>query len=149
MKHYLLALLAVAVLVVPKPSFAGEGRWEKFAERRIEKFISKLDLSDEQKEKIKDVRGQAKEKLKAAREKKREAFKALATLMKSDTNDEKGIREAFKNLQAVKTDAENAHFETILEIRNVLTPEQREKFHGLVKQRLSRFSDRLQGNGEM
>jgi Spy/CpxP family protein refolding chaperone len=90
------------------------------------KWLSSLNLTGEQKEEIKTIKQQAQEdrdnlepELKAAKEKMRSLFDGNATI------DE--LRVQHQQLESLEQQARNQRFETMLQIREVLTPEQRTK----------------------
>lgn len=101
---------------------------------KMHKLMKELDLTAEQKEKIKAERDKrktemkaAREKAKAAREKLREAFKANAPADQ--------LRTLKNEAQAAQTAMADARFEGMLALREMLTPEQRTKFNEFQEKR--------------
>lgn len=144
MKVSLLATLLFLVGSLPSYALDQQAAGEKFVEHRVNKMMEKLDLTADQAKQVKAVREKMRPKLKAARQEKREAFKNFTALLQGDSKDDAMIREAYKNLQTVKASAQDAHFEMILAIRNILTPEQRQKFAALKKERGEGLRGRFQ-----
>ncbi len=89
-------------------------------------FHRDLGLSDEQREKMRKLRESAKaekESMRKAHKEQRDAFKDL---MKSDKSSSE-LRKAFQALQESKNKMATARFEHRLQVRDILTPEQRKK----------------------
>lgn len=102
-----------------------------------DRVMSELNLTQEQKEKIKAERQKrktemdaARDKAKAAREKLREGFKNNAS------NDQ--LRALRSEVQGAQMSLGNARFEGMLAIRDILTPEQRAKFNAWHESRQGR-----------
>lgn len=138
MKNVAYAFLAVLVMAATTAAHANPGehaeKIEKFIDGRVQKLIKELNLTEDQAKQVKEIRGRLKPTIKEKRTAKREAMKELAGLMKTD-GDEAKIREAYQKLQVARADAEKSQFEMMLELRRVLTPEQRQKFRDLVGER--------------
>lgn len=102
-------------------------------EKRFNQMIEQLDLTSAQKKKIDELRKSQKEKLQKKHEAKREAGKKFHEAMGKDAK-ESELRKLFKRKQKAKMELDKARFEMALEVRQVLTPEQRKKFHMLKKE---------------
>lgn len=97
---------------------------------RRKRWMKELNLTEEQQDKIKEVRKAHRPKMVAAREKKRDARKALTEAVKSgaSNSDLKSKNEALIDANA---DYSRTRFGQMLAIRELLTPEQRAKFKGM------------------
>ena len=110
----------------------GHGHHGKHFYGNLKKIKEQLNLTDEQKTKLKDMKAtHGKEVMKKKQEAMEQAHKDLKEALKSDASDET-IREKFAALQKVQEDFAKTRFEHILLIRSVLTPEQRTKFKTLI-----------------
>jgi len=95
-------------------------------EGKKDKWMAELNLTEEQKEKLKPIREDFHEKKKGMRTEMREARKELQAAFKTDAS-EKSLRKKFKKLQALKNKMANSRIEKMFAIRRILTLEQREK----------------------
>jgi Spy/CpxP family protein refolding chaperone len=107
-------------------------------------MLSRLDLTDEQKESVKQITEAAKEKNKTAAEAVGEARKALQEAVVE--GDETAIRKAATNLGKVLGDQAVLKFQTRTSIKAVLTPEQLQKLAELkatMKERAEKFREKM------
>ncbi|MCO5144206.1 MAG: Spy/CpxP family protein refolding chaperone [Oligoflexia bacterium] len=124
--HSIIGTLVVAALLLP----AGEalakrgGKWDRG------KMMSELNLTSEQKDKMKEIRSKNKDAIKAQREEMKSAREALEEAMKGNASDG-DIRSKFEKVQAVQQKLAKDRFENVLAIRAILTPEQRAKFRDI------------------
>lgn len=135
------AVLAVFSVVFLLSNFALAGKKdmshgchekEKQFYGSLKKIKEKLDLTDEQKTKLKDMQATyGKEAMKKKHHDMEQVQKDLEELLKSDASDEK-VREKFAALQKIQEDFAKTRFERILHIRSILTPEQRTKFKNMI-----------------
>lgn len=97
----------------------------------IEKILSKLKLSETQKLKIMEIK---KERtiLKEKRKKIKELKKKLEQAFRDNTSYEE-ILSLYEKIQNLETQIDSVKFKYILEIRKILTPEQKKKFQKLRK----------------
>ena len=135
------AALAAFALILSLSSFAQAGKKEmphgcnekeKQFYGSLKKIKEKLDLTEEQKNKLKDMQATyGKEAMKKKHHEMEQVQKELEDLLKSDASDEKA-REKFAALQKIQEDFAKTRFERILHIRSILTPEQRAKFNNMI-----------------
>ena len=119
----LVTIMAFSPLALAKR----DGQKGKHGEMKV---LKQLDLSDEQKEKIKALREGKKDKMKSLREKAKSDREAFQAAMESDSSKSqlKSLRsKMIKSKQAVR----DHQFNSMLEVREVLNPEQRKKFREL------------------
>ncbi len=90
-------------------------------------LFQELNLKDTQKEKIRKIHENYQESMKQKREAVKEAKKNLEQAMLSNTDDA-ALRKYFDSFQNARSEMMKLHFEQALEIRKILTPEQRKKF---------------------
>jgi periplasmic protein CpxP/Spy len=96
-----------------------------------------LNLSADQKAQIKQIRDQAKSDSQGLRQQMRAAFEKQQSLMAGNASDDQ-IRQQHREVQALRQQAEERRFDTMLKIRQVLTPEQRTKAAQLMKENRGR-----------
>lgn len=107
-------------------------------------LLRDLNLSADQMNRIQQIRSRYREQLKSDRDAARQAQQELRTLMAGSASDDQ-IREKFRQVRDLRTKLADAQFSSMLEIRNVLTPEQRQRFAQRMEQRGGRMRDRLPG----
>jgi periplasmic protein CpxP/Spy len=111
-------------------------------------LMRELNLSADQMNQIQQIRSRYRDQLQRDRTAARQAQQELRTLMAGNATDEQ-IREKFRQVQALRTKTAEAQFNSMLEMRNVLTPEQRQKFAERMEKRRGemreRFRERMPG----
>lgn len=116
-------------------------RGQQFKER----FIEQLNLTEDQKQKMEEIRQQYQGQISQYRETLRAAQKELGDMM-AGTNSADAIRAKHQEVINLRQELGELRFESILEMREVLTPEQRSQFAQLMKQnwenRRNRFGNR-------
>lgn len=138
-----LTLSLVLPLMFAVPSFAKPGRGQgKDHGGHFGKVCQELNLSPEQKEKLKTIRAAHRETIKPLREKKMAAVKKLREGFKSGATAD-SLRATHKELGALHTQMSDARFENALAIREILSPEQRVKFDSIKGKVRNRFKDRI------
>lgn len=90
-------------------------------------LLRELNLSADQMTKIQHIRTRYHDELKNDREAARQAQQELRTLMAGTASDDQ-IRDKYRQVKDLRAKAADAQFSSMLEIRNVLSPEQRQKF---------------------
>lgn len=88
--------------------------------------LEELNLSATQRQQIRDIRQSRRDTMPASRDNLRQERESLRELMASD-RDRAELRSQFEDLQRLRLEHERAMFETMLDIREVLTPEQRQQ----------------------
>ena len=137
-KSALLVVFTMAFLLSPfaqadkKDGHHGKGGKDKHFYGSLKKIKEQLNLTDEQKNKLKEMQDTyGKEAMKKKHDKMDKAQKDLEEALRSDASDEK-VREQFSELQKIQEDFAKTRFEKIILIRSILTPEQRAKFKTLI-----------------
>ena len=106
--------------------------------RGMERLLSKLDLSAEQTQQIEAIKEQsatATEDLYAQMETQHQEMRSL---LASDANVDE-IRSEFQASQQLRQQLDTNRFETMLQIREILTPEQKAQVAELMQNRSKRF----------
>ena len=110
-----------------------EGRW-----------LEELDLSAEQSEQIQSIREDAKQTMEPLREQMQQEREALRSQMAGDTATDQQLRTQHGRIQDLHQQLGVQRFETMLAMRQVLTPEQRAQMAELMEQHRQQ---RGQGHG--
>jgi Spy/CpxP family protein refolding chaperone len=97
-------------------------------------WLRDLDLSPDQMQKIQSIRGQYQDKLVSQRQAARQSQRELRTLMAGDASVD-AIRQKYREAQTLKQQVANTQFDSMLEMRQVLTPQQRQKFAERMEQK--------------
>ncbi len=146
---FLLACLALLVALLPASATAqprGPRGHGPFMGHRplmahgmhFERIAERLDLTPEQQDAIRDVRGSFREELKLELQQLRSADRALRAQIHSETFDEAVIRDLAGTLaEAAVTRAQMAQ-----EVRGILTPEQRQEIRGWIEKRQLMMEER-------
>jgi Spy/CpxP family protein refolding chaperone len=113
-------------------------------ETKPDRLIQKLNLTPEQQQKIKDIRSKYRGQISQQMTEFRTERQKLQELMAGNaSNDE--LRSQHQQVAQTKDQLENLHFESMLEMRAVLTPEQRVQFAQMVQQRRQKYTRGLGG----
>jgi len=118
-------MLSVAVSAQPGPRMAGQHR---MAGKMKCKGPADLDLTDEQKAKIDDLRLQLQKEVAPLRAQMVTLQTDLSLLLTADSPDLNKIKETSKKLSELQEQMHMKHIEHQLEVRKLLTAEQRKKF---------------------
>ncbi|NEP01642.1 MAG: Spy/CpxP family protein refolding chaperone [Symploca sp. SIO2E9] len=105
-----------------RPKFSQEPRW-----------LQELDLSAEQSERIKAIRQQSRQEMESRYQEMQEAREQMQSLMAGNATREQ-LRQQHQQLQNIRQELGNQRFETMLDIREVLTPQQRAQMAELAQQ---------------
>lgn len=111
-----------------------------------DRLFEQLNLTQAQKQQIQAIRNQYKGQLTQSRQAVRQAQEELKTLM-TGTASANQIREKHRQVLTLRQKLEELQFESMLAMREVLTPEQRKQFGQMMQQRRDNFRDRT-GNGK-
>lgn len=92
----------------------------------LQKFLDRLDLSEAQSTQIKAIYRRHYQTNQESRQELREARKEMESLLISEVNSNR-IRQKHREIQSLNQELGNSRFEAILEVREVLTPQQRQE----------------------
>ena len=107
----------------------------------IDRLVQQLDLTSEQSEQIEAIREQSETENQALFEQLQANRQEMQSLLASDADIEQ-LRANHQNGQNLRQELDTKRFETMLEIREVLTPEQRTQMAQMQEQRRGkRFSN--------
>lgn len=94
------------------------------------KEFKELNLTAEQRDKVKAIREASKDKAKALRQETKEANKKLKEILATEASKD-DLNKAFENVQTKRAEMGKFMFGQMLQIRDILTPEQRAKVKDL------------------
>jgi Spy/CpxP family protein refolding chaperone len=92
-----------------------------------ESFMERLNLTDAQKKQIEILKKQHENEVKPIKDQLKTKEDELRTLMSNNASNDQ-LKSKHNEIQALRQQMGNLHFENMLEIRSVLTPEQRNQF---------------------
>lgn len=124
----LTSLFVMGACAVWNPTLA-EARRGRGHEDMAERLTAELNLTAEQKDKLKVIQEEYQKNLPSKKEAMGAAHEELNKLLQSGATDDE-IRKKFQELQLKQSEFAQARFEKVLAIRAILTPEQRQKFKG-------------------
>lgn len=111
-------------------------------DRILEKHAERLDLADETREQIRTISETARAERQGEHEKLRALHDSLRTLLREEAPDEAQVMDLADEIGAAETARRKKSLRTMLEIRGLLTPEQRAE---LVKIHAERETTRSRG----
>lgn len=99
-----------------------------FMGKMLMDILDKLDLSQEQRERIKAIHEEKREKTRGLRKEMRENMKNLKDELGVYKSDEKRINEIMQKIKEVGAELFETHVNTFIKMKEILTPEQFETF---------------------
>ncbi|MFZ4665978.1 MAG: Spy/CpxP family protein refolding chaperone [Prochlorotrichaceae cyanobacterium] len=140
---------ATLLAQVPEdPNFAPpEGAPDGEREENSPPWLGELNLSTEQMQRIKAIHEQYKPQFQANRESMRSAHDEFRQLMAGNAPVNQ-LRQKHQQLQTMQQQSGDLRFESMLAIREVLTPEQRQQAATLMEERHDRRTERGQDRRE-
>lgn len=143
-----------AVLAAPDASLSGtsiaqatgttNGNGQRVRGKRGD-MLQQLNLTDAQKKQMAAIRQKYQGQMQALRKDMRSAHDKLGQLMASSASDNE-IRAQYQKVEGMKQKLSALRFESMLEMRKVMTPEQRAQFQKMMQARHDRFRNGP-GNG--
>lgn len=123
----------------PGRGSGGGGQWAG-----KEGWLEQLNLTAEQQQEIQAIRDRYQTQMQASRDQMRQNMERMSQMMAGNTSDN-DLRNQHNQILQARQQMGQMHFEQMLAIRNVLTPEQRQQFAQLMQQRRENRENR-QGN---
>lgn len=102
-------------------------------EPKIERLMDELDLTSEQSQQIEAIKEEEKTQTEALREQMDDEKSTMRSLLSSDANSDQ-LRQQHQKIQALDQQIKDNRFETMLQMRDVLTPDQRAQLSELMDQ---------------
>lgn len=135
MKFMILTTLLLSLFSGPIMAM-GQGKGKRGEKREVaQKMKAELNLSDEQLQKIKEIRKRNKSLHKEMRERMKAARKDLRESLGNPKLSKADLLVKFNQLETLKSEMSRKRFETMLSIREQLDGTQITKFHQLNKDR--------------
>lgn len=145
MKHIALVIVvAVALVSVPAVQARphGPGFGSPDPEVRLERWTERLDLTEGQRDELREIFARQRQALEAGRDAMRAARQTLGERIHADNFDEPAVREAAAAVAALQADRAVARARLVQRIRGVLSPEQYDELEEMREQRRERFEAR-------
>jgi Spy/CpxP family protein refolding chaperone len=108
---------------------------------RMEKLLQQLDLTSEQSQQIETIQEQFRSENEALWQEMQANKQQMRSLLSSDTSAEE-LRQQHQQAQSLHQQLSDNRFETMLQIRDVLTPEQRSELAQIMEQNQGRRGER-------
>ncbi len=125
------ALIVIVAVCAVSFSFHGHGHGiERFAEKRIDRMMDKVDASDDQRAEVAGIVGVAVVDMKELRGLLRETRQTLFTTLAGETVDRQALEELRQEKLATMDQISRRLVTALADVADVLTPEQR---HELVR----------------
>lgn len=100
---------------------------------RMEKFLQQLELTPEQSQQIETIQEQSRTENETLWQEMQTNHEQMQSLLSSDASPEQ-LRQQHQQVQALRQQLGDNRFETMLEVREILTPEQRTQMAELMEQ---------------
>ena len=107
------------------------------------RFFDRIDASAEQRKKLTEIIGKRVEESRPVREELRQKARELKQMMSGDSATDEQLRSKAGEIRALRSQLMDARFETLLQVRAVLTPDQKEQISKRISAILA--SGRLRG----
>ncbi|MES2525526.1 MAG: periplasmic heavy metal sensor [Bdellovibrionota bacterium] len=122
----------LTLLLISSQAFAMAGKGEE--QQRGERFKKELNLTDEQVEKFRAMKGNRGD-MKALKTEFKASKKAFKEAIKNPKVSDDELKTKFESFMKLRDQVQRAKFARMLEKRAILTPEQMEKFQEMRKNR--------------
>lgn len=147
--HYLAMSGLAVMLTFANSAYAGDGwgkgggkgkgkhGWHKGGEKRHEKMMQHLEdlgLSEDQRTKIKSLHESHRAEMEAQRDAMKASHEAFRDAMKSADKTDDELTAMHEKIVSTRSDEMRMRFKHMLQIRGILTPEQRAKFRGMMRE---------------
>lgn len=143
MKRFTMTALVLISCLTVLPAQASRGK----AEERGVRMTQELNLSQEQQDQMKALRTKSKDAHKAEREEFRTKKNELNDLLKASSVDKKAIDTKIKEISALTEEKMQNRVEHLLKVKEILTPEQFEKFLQMKEERMKQHRGKGKGHG--
>ena len=139
----LLAGLLIGLLALPALTAAARGRHEgAHGLRGLERGLERLELTDEVRERVDAILDEARPQHEALHEQLRDAHRRLRDLLDEPAPDEQAVLAQAEVLGGLQTEAHKQKLQVMLQIRPLLSDEQREQLREHKQRRHGRPGER-------
>lgn len=108
---------------------------------RAERWEQRLNLTPEQRQKINSIRSQNRDQMRSLMTELRQARQRFSQLLSSNASDAE-IRQQRQRVESLSQRLRDARFDSMLQVRSVLTPQQRQELAQMREQRRDRWGKR-------
>jgi Spy/CpxP family protein refolding chaperone len=119
-------------------AWPGGERGLKKTESRFQRTCKELNLTAEQEESLKNHKAMSREGMKAFRKRMSDKMKELGDEVQKQELDMEKINRLNSELKTMHSEMQDNRLKDILEVREILTPEQFGKFRGFIEHRMDR-----------
>ncbi|MEM6612723.1 MAG: Spy/CpxP family protein refolding chaperone [Cyanobacteria bacterium P01_C01_bin.72] len=110
--------------------------------KKMNRLLQQLELTPEQSQQIESIQEESKSTAQELKDQLQTQDRGMRSLLSSDATDEQ-IRQEYQQAKAIRQQLSDNRFETMLQIREILTPEQRARAAELIEShRQRRFGER-------
>ena len=145
----IMGLSPLTALALPQDSFS-ETPW--LAQRgpgggrgRGERWLQQLNLSPQQQQQLSAIRQKYRGQMEPLRQQLRANQNELRQLMASDSANAASIRAKHDQIASLRQQLDQLRFESMLESREILSPEQRQQLAQLMNARRAKWQNKRQG----
>jgi Spy/CpxP family protein refolding chaperone len=108
---------------------------------RAERWEQRLNLTPEQRQRINSIRSQNRDQMRSLVTELRQARQRFSELLSSNASDSE-IRQQRQRVESLSQRLRDARFDSMLQVRSVLTPQQRQELAQQMEQRRERWGKR-------
>ncbi len=117
-----------------------------FSGKRKGGMMKELGLTPDQMQKIQAIHTKYKPDMEAKGKALKTAMEEMRTLMKNSSSSKDQLKTQQRKVQTAHNDMMNLKFDSMLEVREILTPEQRTKFTQMMQDKKGKFGDHPGGH---
>jgi Spy/CpxP family protein refolding chaperone len=128
------------ILILFMTLFAFSNSYSREGKGEMRKILQQLDLSEEQRSQLKEVRKDRPKQGQGDRQKMKELRGLMKAKFASDAS-EADLRNLHTQLKTMKVEKQEKRFNSLMKIRNILTLEQRVRFQELKPKRKRKRKD--------
>lgn len=152
-KINLIAVSVITMLALVSPAIYAQGgadsgkekEWAQKKEARRQELYKELNLSKEQKKALEENKNKHREQMKALFNEMKEKRSLAQQELQKDALDMAKINQANNDLKKLQAQMLDYRLQHILEVRNILTPEQFKKFMVRMEEKMGRFKNKHKG----
>lgn len=147
MKIIMFFMVSLILLVAPVTNAKNQGKMQHRKEM-MKEMGENLNLTEEQKTKMKEIQEKYKSELEALRSAREQAHKTFMDALEKDTTADTELIKLHGDMLAKATALRIKKFSKRLEIRNLLTAEQKSKFKSQMKMNMEKMRNGMDQDEE-
>lgn len=137
-RNWIIASILAGTLSLAGVAHACGGPRGHFRGDQVMHVIEKLDLTQEQRQAVRNIKNESRDQMDAKRDEMFEMRKALRKQSNAETYNTKKVRELANSKASIMADMIVQRLEIMSRIRNLLNEEQREKMNDIQERNFSR-----------